>query len=224
MQLIGVDVSHHQAGFDWGAYGAGGHRFALIKATEGATFVSPTFPSFRRAMADAGLAYRGLYHFARPDTGGGSPADARAEAAHFVATVGALSTGEGLMLDYEPETKTLSKEGHEDWCVAFVDAVEAALPASRGRILFYANRSLIRFMSTDRLVNRCPLHVAAYGPNDGNQHPTALGLQSFPGRVDRWARPTLWQFTSKGRVAGFGGPVDLNRFDGDDAALRALAA
>jgi lysozyme len=224
MPMIGVDVSHHQPGFDWAAYRAAGHRFALVKATEGRSFVSESFADYRRAMADVGLGYRGMYHFARPDTDGGTPADAAAEAAHFAATVGSLAGGEGLMLDYEPNAGLLSKEAHEDWCIAFVDAVEAALPASRGRILFYANRSLVRFMSTDRLVTRCPLAVAAFGPNDGNQHPSALGLAAFPGRVDRWAQPTLWQFTSRGRVAGFGGHVDLNRFDGDDAALRALAA
>lgn len=224
MPMIGVDVSHHQASFDWRAYRAAGHRFALVKATEGRTFVSPAFAGFRRAMADVGLEYRGMYHFARPDTDGGTTADARAEAAHFAATVGSMAPGEGLMLDYEPAPGVLSKEAHEDWCIAFVDAVEAALPAIRGRVLFYAPRSLVRFMSTDRLVTRCPLAVAAFGVDDGRQHPSALGLSSFPGRVDRWAQPTLWQFTSRGRVAGFGGNVDLNRFDGDDAALRALAA
>ena len=224
MPFIGVDVSHHQPTFDWPAYAAAGHRFGLVKATEGRTFVSPKFTPFRRAMADVGLVYRGLYHFARPETDGGGPGDAKAEAEHFVTTVGSVAPGEGLVLDYEPRAGILSKEAHEDWCVAFVDAVEADLPSIRGKILFYAPRSLVNFMSTDRLVTRCPLWVAAFGVNDGKQHPSALGLASYPGRVDRWQQPTLWQFTSRGRVAGFGGDVDLNRFDGDEAALRALAA
>lgn len=224
MPLYGVDVSHHQKNFGWKVYAAAGHRFALIKATEGQRFVSPTFHPYRQDMADAGLTYRGLYHFARPDTGGGDARDARAEAADFVRTVGFLRRGEGVMLDYEPPEKALSKEGHEDWCIAWIDAVEAAFPAISGRILFYAFRSMLRVMSTDRLVSRCPLHVAAYGPNDGREHPKSLGLAAYPGRVDRWPRPTFWQFTSVGRVAGFPGNVDLNRFDGDDRTLAALGA
>jgi lysozyme len=223
MTLYGVDISDHQPGFDWPAYAAEGHSFAMIKATEGQTFVANTFDKYRHEMAQAGLIYRGFYHFARPDTNGGNITDARAEAAHFVRTVESLSVGEGLMLDYEPDPRTLSKEGHEDWCIAWIDAVEAAIPGIAGRILFYANRSLVSFMSTDRLVTRCPLDVAAYGSNDGHEHPASLGLSTFPGRVDRWAAPTFWQFTSVGHVAGFRGHVDLNRFVGDEAALKALA-
>lgn len=222
---IGVDVSDHQPRFDWLAYAAAGHRFAFTKATEGRTFVASTLAGNRRQMADVGLIHRSFYHFARPDTQGGDEADARAEAAHLVRTVGPLSPGEGLMLDYEPGAGLLSKEAHQDWCIAFVDAVEAALPGLAGRVVFYAPRSLLRAMKTDRLVTRCPaLNVAAFGVNDGAQHPQSLGLTSFPGRVDRWRVPTFWQFTSRGRVAGFPGNVDLNRFGGSNDDLAALGA
>lgn len=221
--IVGVDISDFQQNFDWSAYAGAGHRFGMIKATEGRTFVAATFESYRQAMAEAGLAYRCLYHFARPDTDGGDIADARAEAAHFVGTIGALSTGEGVMLDYEPLPSALSKEGHEDWAIAWVDAVEEALPAVTGKIVFYASRSLLDVMSTDRLVQRCPLNVAGYGRNDGNQHPESIGLSSFPGRVDRWASPTLWQFTSVGAVPGFSGRVDLNLLNGDESVLAGLA-
>jgi GH25 family lysozyme M1 (1,4-beta-N-acetylmuramidase) len=220
--LFGVDVTHHQRDFGWREYAADGHRFGIIKATEGQGFVSPTFSRYRQAMADEAFVFKGFYHFARPDTGGGTPADARAEAADFLAAVGSLSTGDGLALDYEPNEGLLSKEAHEDWCIAFIDAVEKAKPEMVGRILFYSFFKLVAFMSTDRLVKRCPLWVAAYGPNDGEQHASALSLTSFPGRVDRWEQPTLWQFTSKGRVKGFDGNVDVNRFEGDEGALAAL--
>jgi hypothetical protein len=33
----------------------------------------------------------------------------------------------------------------------------------------------------------------------------------------------MWQFTSNGRVAGYNGPVDLNRFDGSLADLERMA-
>jgi lysozyme len=221
--IVGVDVSDFQPSFNWADYAAAGHRFALVKATEGRTFVADTFQPYRDAMVGAGLAYRCLYHFARPDTNGGDAEDARAEAAHFVATVGSLQPGEGVMLDYEPPFGVLSKEGHEDWAIAWVEAVEDALPAVRGKIVFYSFRALVEQMSTDRLVQRCPLNVAAFGSNDGSPHPSSLGLDSFPGPVDRWAAPTLWQFTSARTVPGFRGRVDLNMLNGDESALAALA-
>ncbi len=221
MPMFGVDVSHHQKDFGWRDYAADGHRFGIIKATEGQGFISPTFTRYRQAMANEALVYKGFYHFARPETGG-TPDDARAEAADFLAAVGILGTGDGLALDYEPNAGVLSKEAHEDWCIAFVDAVERALPEMVGRVLFYSFFSLVKFMSTDRLARRCPLWVAAYGPNDGEQHPSALSLTTYPGPVDRWDRPVLWQFTSRGRVKGFGGNVDMNRFEDDEGALAAL--
>ena len=43
-----------------------------------------------------------------------------------------------------------------------------------------------------------------------------------PNIADGWARWTLWQYSSSGRVAGIGGDVDVNRFNGDEAALAEL--
>ncbi|MEA2686185.1 MAG: lysozyme, partial [Actinomycetota bacterium] len=230
MPLFGVDIDYTRKSFDFASFALEGHRFAWIKATEGRTFpdqsepeLVPVFAAMRQRMADAGLLFRGMYHFARPDN---NP-DPTTEAAHFVSYLGGrLEPGEGVMLDWEPPHQGLVTDPNasEDWIIGWVDAVEAAFPAIRGKIGFYANASEVRRISTDRIVQRCPLHVAAYGPNDGAEHPGALDLTAYPGPVDRWEAPTFWQFTSAARLGFFGADLDMNRFDGDEAALAAMAA
>ncbi len=229
MSLFGVDVDYDRESFDFGAFAGRGHRFAWIKATEGRTWpdqdlpeLVPVFARMRQRMADAGLLYRGIYHFARPDN---NP-DPTTEANHFVAYLGGrLEAGEAVMLDWEPKHEGIVKDPDacEDWIIGWVDAVEAAFPNVRGKIGFYANASEVARISTDRISTRCRLHVAAYGRNDGGEHPEALGLKSFPGPVDRWAAPTFWQFTSAARLDFFGMDLDMNRFEGDEQALAALA-
>jgi hypothetical protein len=39
-----------------------------------------------------------------------------------------------------------------------------------------------------------------------------------------WATWTLWQYSAEGRIAGVPGPLDLNRFRGDELALAAWLA
>ncbi|HVF15218.1 MAG TPA: GH25 family lysozyme [Acidimicrobiales bacterium] len=230
MSLFGVDIDYTRESFDFGSFAGQGHRFAWIKATEGRTWpdhdepgLVPVFARMRQRMADAGLVYRGMYHFARPDN---NP-DPATEAAHFVSYLGGrLEPGEAVMLDWEPPHVGLVQkpDASEDWIIGWVDAVEAAFPNVRGKIGFYANASEVARISTDRIVTRCRLHVAAYGPNDGQAHPDALGLTSFPGPVDRWDAPTFWQFTSAARLDFFGLDLDMNRFEGDEQALVSLAA
>ena len=230
MSLIGVDIDYDRQEFDFDAFAGQGHRYAWIKATEGRTWpdqdlpeLVPVFAAMRQRMAAAGLAFRGMYHLARPDN---NP-DPTSEAAHFVAFLGGgLEPGEAVMLDWEPPQEGLVTDPArcEEWIIGWVDAVEAALPAVRGKIGFYANASEAERVGTDRIAARCPLHVAAYGLNDGGEHPAALGLDSFPGPVSRWSAPTFWQFTSAARLDFFGMDLDFNRFDGDEQALLALVA
>src|SRR6059058_1692614 len=65
--LEGIDVSHWNGSIDWSQVASSGERFAIMKATEGRTYVDPTYSSNRQGALDAGLAVT-AYHFARPDS------------------------------------------------------------------------------------------------------------------------------------------------------------
>ncbi|KAF7721769.1 hypothetical protein EC973_004142 [Apophysomyces ossiformis] len=81
----GIDVSAHQPNINWNAVKASGVQFAYIKATEGTTYISPTFGSQYTGATTVGL-MRGAYHFAHPDTSSGA-----AQANFFLAHGGGWS-------------------------------------------------------------------------------------------------------------------------------------
>lgn len=215
MAVYGVDISSHQPGFDFAA-NREACPFIVLKQTEGLTWPDQNDPdatallrSYREEAQAAGYAWVGLYHFARPQPG----RTGEQEAEHFISFVGDLRSNEGVILDYEMNAG-LGFEALEDFAIGFIDTIEARYPATADRVLFYSYPAFLDNMSTDRLVRRCPLWIAAYGLDDGGQHPEAL-------RLDRWSAYALWQFTSRGSQPGFVGEVDVNRFEGDESDLAA---
>lgn len=215
--FYGADISAHQPGFDFAA-NAEECPFVSIKQTEGLTWpdrddreATELLRDYRRQASELYTAVL-LYHFARPQPG----RNGTAEAEHFLSFVGDLAPNEAVVLDYEANAG-LGFEELETFALEFVDAVEAAVPTLAGSVIFYTYPGFLAQMSTDRLATRCPLWIAAYGPNDGREHPDAV-------RLDRWDRYALWQFTSRGRTAGYDGEVDMNRTELEVAELRALCA
>lgn len=64
-QVLGIDVSHYQAGIDWSAVASAGYKFAFAKCSDGLS-ADPTFQTFRTQAKAAGLLFGG-YHFFRFD-------------------------------------------------------------------------------------------------------------------------------------------------------------
>lgn len=217
MPLYGADISTYQDGFDFAA-NRQACPFVVIKQTEGLSWPEQDDPGAHRllhqmrdAAQDQGYVWVGLYHFARPQPG----RTGTQEAEHFISMVGDLHPHEGVVLDYERNDRGLDKEALEQFAIDFVDRIEAQWPSLVGNVLFYTYPAFVAAMSTDRLVTRCPLYIAGYGPNDGAEHPSFV-------KLDRWSAYCLWQFSSNGTVAGWGSRVDVNRFEGTEDDLRAL--
>src|SRR5262245_24710768 len=63
--LSGIDVSHWQGAIDWAQVKASGRAFAIAKATEGTTFVDPSFAANWAGMKQQGVV-RSAYHFFHP--------------------------------------------------------------------------------------------------------------------------------------------------------------
>lgn len=123
--LDGIDTSHYQRGrLDLRAAQAAGLQWWYAKATEGTTFVDPTYAKRVRQARRAGIPV-GAYHFARPDRG-----DASEEARFFLATAD-IRAGDMLpMLDLE-STEGLSPAELTRWTGAWVRTVTRHL-AGRG--------------------------------------------------------------------------------------------
>lgn len=122
MNIDFVDVSVYQGDIDWQALTVP----AIIKATEGSTFVDPKFPQNRDGSRATGKAL-GWYHFLSSQTGGGAQAD------HYLATVQPLPS-ELNCLDWE--TDSVGVRPDPDQAKQFIDTLRAQ---GYGNIRLYGN-------------------------------------------------------------------------------------
>jgi GH25 family lysozyme M1 (1,4-beta-N-acetylmuramidase) len=201
--LDGVDTSHYQSGaIDLRAARHAGVRWWYVKATEGTSFVDPTYERRVQAARAAGIPI-GAYHFARPENG-----DAAAEARHFLGHTD-IRPGDMLpMLDLE-SAEGLSMAELTTWTGTWVRTVTQQLAAAGavGRPIIYTRFNLGNGFG-------CLLWVARY--SDDFRAPI----------IPRpWKRAVIWQH-SDGRfgpvksVPGFGA-VDANAMH-PDVPLSAL--
>ncbi|TQF74630.1 glycoside hydrolase [Rhodococcus spelaei] len=194
----GPDVASWQhpggSGINWFAVRAAGHNFAMVKATEGLSYVNPYFIQDGIGMRAAGVA-RGAYHYADVSQ---SP---EAQAAFFAGTAFPI-VGGGLppVLDLE-DTKGLPPAAVIDWTHRYLNSVQA-LTGRQPIIYTYPNFWRTAMANTTEFANY-PLWIADY---NGQNAPGPL-----PGGWRDW---TFWQYTSTGQIPGVNGNVDLNYYSG----------
>lgn len=186
-----------------------GVSFAYVKASEGVRNRDPRFAPNWSAMKDAGL-LRGAYHFFRPAK------SVAAQVENFCGCVGALGPGDlPPALDLEEtsaendEWKTVPKAERVHVALDWLTQVEARL--GRRPIVYTRKGFVSRMLGKAGALTNYVLWVAHY---------TAAAKPAVP---DGWPGWTLWQHSDKGRVAGVKTKVDLDRFAGTPAELRALA-
>lgn len=195
----GVDVSWHQGPIDWRALAADDVSFAYIKATEGGDHVDPMFAANWAQAGDAGLLH-GAYHFFTLCRSGAEQAD------NFIATVPRVEGALPPALDLEhmgpcrrgPQVTDVIAETR-----AFLDRVEGAYGV---RPILYTTREFhdahLRELTGERFWIRSIAQRPQFRSND-------------------WV---IWQHHNRGHKDGVTGPVDLNAFRGDQAALAAFAS
>lgn len=189
---IAIDISHHQPDPDWPALAASGIAGVILKATEGNTYVDPTYEDRRQAARDAGLAVAS-YHFMRPGSMVG-------QMNHYLA-IAAPSYGERVVLDHEDVDVSLADL---EACVEYLAAERSDL-----QVAIYSGHVIKDQLGSKHspVLAKTALWLAHYSP-----------VPSWP--TATWPQWSLWQYTDKGSIAGIEGNVDLNRFNGpDDAAL-----
>lgn len=185
-----VDLSHYQAGFNFDQFKAGGGLGVILKASE-ALFRDSSYSTFRDQAMDAGVAV-GSYHFLRPG-------DMNAQAQFFLKVVKPRQ-GERVVADYEIAGISLAD------LLAFLQGIHASRPDLQ--LTVYSGFLIKQALGKRRnawLAANTSLWLAQYTEGDPSW-PTAT-----------WAAWSLWQYTSNGAAPGYSRPLDVDRFNGDDA-------
>lgn len=197
--LKGIDISHHQKGIDLGAIDV---DFVICKATEGNGYTDEMCDTFYQKAKSLGKKL-GVYHFARPDLGN----TAEAEADWFIKETLGYHKEAMLVLDWESGDLT-----NVAWAKAWLDRVYSKTGV---KPVIYMSASVMHGADWSSVVNAdYGLWVANYGTNDGTAQESVF--DRYP--LKYWSFYALWQYTSKGRLNGYNGNLDLNYFSGDGTA------
>lgn len=187
--MNGIDIASYQAGINLGAVPC---DFVIIKATQGTRYKNPDFDrAYQNAVQNKKCI--GFYHYA-------SQGGAEQEAQHFLDVVGKR---EGiLVLDWEKGDNV--NYGNLTYARKFLEYVEKR----SGKTPFiYMSKSVCREYNWS-VMSKYPLWVAQYA----NSKPT--GYQANPwtdnGGYGAWKSPKIFQYSSKGQLAGWSGNLDLN--------------
>lgn len=227
-RVYGIDVSEVQGQIDWRRVADAGYRFAIIKVSEGLSYLDP-----RRLenLTDARVSgmYVGAYHYGYPNR------EPLAQAHLLWQSCGEYMPNLPPVLDIET-TKDKRPSEVVTWIRRYVEAAERFF----GRLpIIYLYPDFAKRLGKDleqaKELARCPLWMAhykrvnAWEPGD-NESPFV------PAPWDKW---TIWQFSGDHSFAvpgiraascpqaaeqGHGAcrRIDRNVLNGNEAALREL--
>lgn len=185
MALQGIDCASYQAGIDPSKVQA---DFIIVKSTQGTTYVNPDFRRLAEATLAAGKAL-GIYHYAS----GGNATD---EANHMLDVAGGYIGRAIFCLDWEGVQNKLFESGQDSaWIDEFCSVIEGRVGSS---CLVYISKSVMHYADGHKL------WVAQYA----NMNRT--GYQDSPWNEGAYDC-TVRQYTSMGRLDGWGGDLDLNK-------------
>lgn len=194
MSMKGIDISHWQQGINLTSVTC---DFVIIKATQGTKYVDPCFQKFCAQAMSLGKKI-GLYHY----YGSGEP---EAQAEHFLQTVRSYIGKAVLVLDWEVDQNPDFKKGPA-LPKRFLDYV---LAKTGVHPLIYMSKSVCREYNWAEVVKgNYGLWMAQYA----NKKPTGYqdkpwtdqkGLGAFNGYA-------IHQYSSAGRLPGYGGSLDLD--------------
>jgi lysozyme len=198
-RLTGIDVSKWQGQVNWSSVQQAGIAFAFVRATYGVSEIDSSFNDNWQALKNAGIT-RGAYHFFL------AADDPVQQAEFFIRTVGSLGPN-----DLPPVVDVESDSGMKSNLVANVQTWLNTVAQGLGRTpIIYTAPSYWNANLTSAF-GHYPLWVAEYGV-------------SSPKPVNGWDEWTFWQYSSTGKIAGVNGEVDLDYFNGTQAAFAAFIA
>ena len=204
--ISGIDIYDGDWGIDLSKTGA---SFVIVKASQGTAA-----QDHYKALASAALKngqLLGLYHFVDVRKG------AEAEAEFFAGCAKPYLGSAALFLDWEDNDVTGQKNTTKgpSYAKAFLDRLFEVTGVRAG---IYMNQSCAESYDWSAVAKLYPLWGAQYLYKYYNSPVT--GFVSDPTLASGWGAwgvPTIYQYTCRGRLPGFGGDLDLDVFYGSKA-------
>jgi len=199
--LKGIDVSYYQGSIDWARVAADDVKFAFVRVSDGTTYIDNKFSTYWAGSRAHGIKH-GAYQFFRP---GQDPIE---QAEILLDAIGRKLEPDDLppVIDVEAsdgQSAAVIKEKVGLW----IDHVKSVL--GRDPII-YTGFYFWRDSAGAPDFTSSPLWHAQYSS------------ASCPNIAPPWQSWAFWQYTSTGTIDGISGDVDVNRFNGDEAAFAQL--
>lgn len=191
--VLGIDVSKWNGDIDWNAVKNSGVNYVIIRcgyrgSSTGALIEDPKFKANIKGATSAGLKV-GVYFFSQAT----SEVEAVEEASMVLSLIKGYNISYPVFLDVEPSGgrgDAISKEVRTSVINAFCQTISN----SGYGCGVYANKTWLESkFSTGSLTSSCKIWLAQYAAK-----PTYGGKYN------------MWQYTSKGKVSGISGNVDMN--------------
>lgn len=192
MEIKGIDVSSYQNKPDWAKVAKSGIKFAILRIHQ-KTGVDSSFEYNYKGCKSNGILIGGYkYSYAL------TPAQAIDEAEDAIATLNGRKLGFPVFYDLEwPNQRELGKQAIENIAVAFLTRMKK----SGYKVGIYCNLDWYNNVLSDAL-KQYDCWIARYPTSDN-------------GSAQERLRPSVgvgWQYSSKGKVPGINGSVDMNVF------------
>lgn len=185
----GIDVSNHQGRIDWDKVAKDENvQFVYIKATEGATYVSPTFEQNIQEARKAGMKV-GCYHFLR------ATSYIHDQFRNFIEYCREDEQDLAPLIDIEVKGSWLDEEV-ADSVKLFADLLEEYYGV---RPIIYTGTNFYNKYLSEEFNDGYELFIAKYSENE----PELIDGTDY----------TIWQFTDCGEVNGIYTDVDQSRFN-----------
>lgn len=192
MELKGIDVSSWQGKPDWPKVSNSGVKFAILRIHQ-KSGTDASFEHNYKGCKSNGILIGGYkYSYAL------TPAQAIDEAENLISVLGGRGLDFPVFYDLEwSQQRSLGKQAIENIAVAFLTRIKKA----GYKVGIYCNLDWYNNVLTDAL-KQYDCWIARYPASDN-------------GSVQERLRPTVgvgWQYSSKGKVPGISGNVDMDVF------------
>lgn len=194
--LNGVDIASYQSSINPARLST--TDFVIVKFTQGVSYLNPHADRQYSASKSAGKLL-GAYHYAEGK-------DAKAEAQHFVSSLGSRVGECILALDWEGTQNGKFGSGQDvTWCKTWLDEVYRLTGV---RALIYMSKSVTRKYNWAAVAQNYPLWCAQYKSNSTTDYQSAPWTDS--NSFGAWGKDTIRQYSSHGRIAGYNANIDLD--------------